>query len=496
MDDSTHFDAVHNVVHISVPRRTTDSGYLTPIDGGYINEDSVTGENDYEEIYHITKSPTYVNSGVDATVPVPPGPTSEQQDTEYERLRHRNRTHNLSGWLKLHKTLVAVLLTVLVTVVITAGIIVGVMMVVTKENTVVVKEDADKSEPSPATTLLVAKDGTDNDNNTKTPVTSQPIKTTPSVDPGNIASFVVIGGYQNERTESFDTVDIYRVDSGKIEWSHNGMPSPFTGDRLGRVVGNGDVYILGGRTYKDGVVYPQYSVARYSVADNTWQQLPDITWDTYQGPAVFIHQDTLYSAYNIDIWALELTQTSSGTWTEENIKLPHTVRGPDVVVSVGETVFIIGQYSWTSNSVISWRPGTDEPWRSVSDMNVARDRWLCSATDGVDRIWVMAGCYRDDIYYSDCSQTGFMEMYRVSTDTWTQLDAVPEYISSGPGNARATAEICGYHDGYIYAIFGICHAGCTIDNHFHIFNTIENTWSVSDTKLRTNAEDQAAVVVK
>ncbi len=113
-------------------------------------------------------------------------------------------------------------------------------------------------------------------------------------------------------------------------------------------------------------------------------------------------------------------------------------------------------------------------------MNVARWSYnLCSVTDGVDRIWVMAGC-------RGCSQTGYIEMYRVSTDTWTQLDAVPEYISSRSSPARAV--ICWYHDGYIYAIF-------SGEDHFHIFNTFDNTWSVSDTKLTTNAELQAAVVV-
>ncbi len=83
-----------------------------------------------------------------------------------------------------------------------------------------------------------------------------------------------------------------------------------------------------------------------------------------------------------------------------------------------------------------------------------------------------------------------MEMYQISTDTWTQLDAVPEYISSSGHPARA--EICGYHDGYIYAIFG---PATTLDPRFHIFNTLENTWSVSDTELATNANTQAAVVV-
>ena len=502
MDGTTHFNAAHNTVHISVPRRTTDSGYLNPINAEYINEGTVPQQNECEEIHHITNNPTYVNSGVDATIPgvdatvpsvettaqVPHVSTAEQQDVEYER----NGTHNLSGWLKQHKIFAAVVFAVLVAMataagVATAGGVVSIMMAVTKENTAVVKEnnavvkDSDKSESSPATTLLVTKEGIVNDMITKTPVTSQPIKTTPSVASENTASLVIIGGLGNK--ESLNTVDIYRLDSGRIEWSRNGTPSPFTGYRLGTAVDNGDVYVLGGKIRKQGRGITQYGAARYSVADNTWQQLPNVTWNTWKGPAVFIYDDKLYSAHSQDIWSLELTQASFGTWTEENIKLPHRVRGPNTVVSVGERIFIIGG-SWEySKSVISWRPGTDEPWRSLSDMNVARDSDLCSVTDGVDRIWVMAGCERDShsssLFGRDCSQTGFIEMYRVSTNTWMILDVVHNYF--------AAAQICGYHDGYIYTIFH--------DNHFHIYNTMENTWSVSDTELRTNARLQAGVVV-
>ncbi len=249
---------------------------------------------------------------------------------------------------------------------------------------------------------------------------------------------------------------------------------------------NGDVYVLGGGIYKEGVGPSQYRVARYSVADNTWQQLPNITWITWDGAAVFIHNDKLYSAYMHDIWSLELIQTSSGMWTKENIKLPHDAHGQDAVVSVGETVIITGEWPG-GNSVISWRPGTGESWRSLSNMNVFRHpHSVCSVTDGVDLIWVMAGCF--------CSQTGFIEMYQVSTNTWTQLDAVPHYISSNTGQTRA--DICGYHNGYIYAIFGTSYNGqTTIDERFHIYNTIDNTWIVSDTELTTNALFQAAVVV-
>ncbi len=300
-------------------------------------------------------------------------------------------------------------------------------------------------------------------------------------------SLVVIGGYQevDGEWESLNTVDFYNMSAGNITWSRRGQPSPYNWTGAGRAVSDTDIYVIGGITYKKRVYSYQYGTYKYNIVDNTWQQLPDISWDTFNGPAVFIHHDTMYAAYEGDIMSLELSQVNgvADSWNKENITLPYRVQGNNAVVSVGDRVFIFSESAWDpSKSVISWRPGTDEPWKSVSDMNVARNPFtLCSVTDGVDRIWVMAGC-------KDCSQPGFIEMYRVSNDTWTQLDAVPEYTGSDSGGV-SKAQICGYHDGYIYAIFND-------DPRFHIFNTLDNTWSISDTELKTQAHGgQSAVVV-
>ncbi len=321
--------------------------------------------------------------------------------------------------------------------------------------------------------------------------------TTAPTTSASTASLVVIGGSQKVygKWDSLNTVDFYHVSAGSIAWSHTGEPSPSYWTWSGRAVSGTDIYVVGGRTYEQGAFGPsaQYGTYRYSVVNNTWQQLPDIPIHTRNSPVVFIHHDTMYAAYNKDIWSLELSKVNgtANSWSKENITLPHYVYGHNAVVSVGDRVFIFSEYGdhgrAFSKSVISWRPGTDEPWKPVADMNVARtSEGFCSVTDGVDRIWVMAGC-------RDCLHPGFIEMWRVSTDTWTKLDAVPEY-TVGWDSDDSVARICGYHDGYIYAIFGTW--GSTPDPRFHIFNTRDNTWSVSDTKLKTNAEwGQSAVIV-
>ncbi len=79
-------------------------------------------------------------------------------------------------------------------------------------------------------------------------------------------------------------------------------------------------------------------------------------------------------------------------------------------------------------------------------------------------------------------------MYRVSTDTWTILDYAP-----GINSTHGRVEVCGYHDGYIYAIFGI--GPERIDRQFHIFNTIENSWSISEAELNSDVVYTTAAVI-
>ncbi len=214
--------------------------------------------------------------------------------------------------------------------------------------------------------------------------------------PTTSATFVVIGGALrvDGKVESLNTVDFYEMSAGNITWSHRGEPSPYNWTDAGRAVSGTDIYLVGGHTWEQDVDSYQYGTYKYSIVDNTWQQLPN-TSRTLDRPAVFIHNDMLYAAYDRDIRSLELSQVNgeAHSWSKEEITLPHGVKGHSAVVSVGDRVYIFGEYGEYSKSVIYWRPGTDESLESVADMNVARyPSDLCSVTDGVDRIWVMAGC--------------------------------------------------------------------------------------------------------
>ena len=48
------------------------------------------------------------------------------------------------------------------------------------------------------------------------------------------------------------------------------------------------IYMLGDYTYKQGDLPDQYGTAKYSVTNNTWEQLPNTSWSTSLGQAVFI----------------------------------------------------------------------------------------------------------------------------------------------------------------------------------------------------------------
>ena len=292
-----------------------------------------------------------------------------------------------------------------------------------------------------------------------------------------------------------NTVNIYSLNSGSITWSHEGQRSLHAWTRTCKAVKSGNVYILGASTSSLNRGRNRYGTARYHVADDRWEHLPTTTpWGPYNGPVMFAHQDTLYATNSNQTWTLDLHQGHTyhelpNGWTQLNIKLPfRLISCPNCLTSVGDRVFIVGTVGNRLEShVISWRPGTGErEWGAVSGLNVRRDpSRLCAVSDGQDQIWVISGCFF-------CETTGFVERYQVSTDSWTTLSAFPDLTFSPIG---IYAQICGFHDGYIYAIFShTWRSG--LDRRFHIFNTRNNSWSVSQTQLRTEPFQSASAVVQ
>ncbi len=341
--------------------------------------------------------------------------------------------------------------------------------------------------------------------NTSQLTTTTPRLTAPTPSSEATALLVLIDGRHGpghgRYTESTNTVDFYNLSPGSIAYSHQGAPSPYRWTRPGGAVDNGNIYVLGGYGYKPGGLFLQYGVAKYSVHDNRWEVLPNTTWSTYNSAPVFVHQGTLYAAdgdAELDtrhVWKLDISNTNGLTtgWTQEDIDVPYSVLGGNAVTMIGDRVFIIGRSGGVvkSRTNMSWRPGTGDSWVSHSDIGVAR--WgssLCAVSDGASRIWVLGGCPMIP---------GFVEMYRVSTDQWTKIDALPD-IPFRTQNTFASrfnyiqTEVCGYHNGYIYAVFQQWkkETGHVVDWRFHIFNTMDLSWSVSDTEVRRESSGPTA----
>ncbi len=82
-----------------------------------------------------------------------------------------------------------------------------------------------------------------------------------------------------------------------------------------------------------------------------------------------------------------------------------------------------------------------------------------------------------------------MEMYQVSTGEWTKIDAVPNVDIYNKDDLYA--EVCAYSNGYIYTIFFRDNPSVgpryIMDKRFHIYNTLQNTWSISDTQIKREA---------
>ncbi len=216
----------------------------------------------------------------------------------------------------------------------------------------------------------------------------------------------------------------------------------------------------------------------YNVSSDTWQVLPDMTTHSEFGPVLFTDGSTLYAAdgdtskNTKPIISLDLTN-GNAAWKMPDITLPFSMGDPNSVVKVMDRVYICGgEYGWPAVSqVITWAPG-ETRWTYAKHLNVSR-AYHCTVTDSIDKIWVIGGCHK-------CWPDGFMELYTISTNTWTKLALLPNLDIS---TVSVNVQVCSYHQGYIYIVFSGSYSD-DLDRRFHVYNTWTRSWDVSDTELR------------
>ncbi len=299
----------------------------------------------------------------------------------------------------------------------------------------------------------------------------------------------MIGGNRKAgTTKTQNTVDVYEIDSGNIRWSRQGKPSPIPLYRAGKAVHGQYLYIMGGVIYGNNTWKYQNKTILYDMSSNTWTILPGLSGAWY-GRVLFVHGNTLYSVYGSgrSVKSLNLEDTSQG-WKSVPITIPHKIYGINTVIQIKDTVFMFSRDLTWSTSVLCWNPTIKDSrlaLSTITDMNVARlQLTMCVVSDGTKLIWVFAGC-------RDCWEDGFIEQFNISSQTWTKINTVPDIHFQNKNHIHA--HICGYFDGMIYAVFS--DGADEFDRRFHLFDTMEHVWIVSNSELKTQAYSPVSVVI-
>ena len=325
---------------------------------------------------------------------------------------------------------------------------------------------------------------------------------------------VVIGGvsYKDELMVSSRRIDIYCLDNGTIRWSHKAKPSPVAWTKAGWTVYKGELYIAGGSVFGPGnsqqtlfMGDKQDKVGKYNMQQDHWEMLPNMLPSTLSGPLLYIASDILYVIDGVYMGStssrkrvrwLDLKNLTNG-WGIMRDKLPYSISGPNTIVQVGDIIYIIGKTGVYSKSVISWNISNDNGYNTIgwkAYMNVYRsDSYMCIVTDQKKYIWALAGC-------KDCLNEGFIERFDIQNNTWLKVSKnVPnsDILNKSLESMNAIVAFgCGFSEGFIFALFaGLDGLMVELDQHFYVFDTLNNTWARSPTKVKVETYSPVMAVV-
>ncbi len=288
-----------------------------------------------------------------------------------------------------------------------------------------------------------------------------------------------------EPNTRYRKVDVYNLHEGDIVWSHQGTDAPYPWSQAGCVSHGKDIYLAGGKLTDEEVKY----VSKYNTELSSWETLTDMTEARGEAPAVFVLGGRLYVASGNgreSMESLDISNVSSG-WQAEAVQLPFNIAYSQGAV-VQDRIYIFGglipKYMKKASS---WSPG-DSGWTSLPDMSISRYKH-CTVTDAEDTIWVLGGCWLEE-----CWESGFIEQYTVSTNTWQQLTKTPDMDKS----YRDRVNFCVFWKGFIYATFYKWDSP-TKTNYLnptvYIFDTVARHWNTSSTTLKTKATGVMAALM-
>ncbi len=240
--------------------------------------------------------------------------------------------------------------------------------------------------------------------------------------------------------------------------------------------------------------------------NDRWDALPDMSGESKNGPLLFVSHRILYSVdgqYRSrggklrELRWLDLKNISS-RWSETKGLLPHSKYGPNTIARLGHTIYMIrARYPGKNEySKLVWSLGTDgthtfnDKIKTSAPMNVGRNEaFMCVTTDSDRFLWAIAGC-------KNCLDDGFVECFDVKYNRWVNVSGVPPNLTSIDKAADdIIAHGCGFSKGFIFVLFSSDY-NSGLDRRFHIFDTVNNTWSVSDTKVKEQAYFPVVAVIE
>ena len=73
----------------------------------------------------------------------------------------------------------------------------------------------------------------------------------------------------------------------------------------------------------------------------------------------------------------------------------------------------------------------------------------------------------------------------------TKINTVPDIHFHNKNNLHA--QVCGYFDRHIYVVFS--DGPYELDKRFHVFNTVDGVWTVSNSELKTESYSPVSAVI-
>ncbi len=297
------------------------------------------------------------------------------------------------------------------------------------------------------------------------------------------ASLYIIGGERRFQNKTFSQVQVYTVhDNGQITWDREEDDAPYKVCCAASITHNKDIYLIAGGFYPTKRITDIHRVSRYNTKYPKWENITVHDKMKGDGASAFIICNHLYVTTKSNRWifGLNLGKPESD-WQRLNTKLPFVINENNPVV-INQTAYIFGKSS-SARSVMSWSPG-DTEWKSLQDMTIERFRH-CSVTDSLDQVWVLGGCSLDK-----CGRKGFIEQFRISENTWVQLNGAPEVY-----NNYSRINVCVYWKHFIFVSFCNWDYKVEVDPKFYIFNTLDGNWQLSPTPFKSDGARVIAAIV-